>query len=264
MSSESAMDAWREGLPVKPPRPPKPIPTCSRRQYRRLEREDHENPELMATVTVAVVPDDVYEGMAPELVPLARVYVERFQHPVTELPLCLSTDSRRSILAAVYHMRHHNRMRLHLDGERPAESLPGYDLVDSINRLCRLYKEEMLAAAGHRTMAHGVFPIDPRNPSKGWRVQIWDTSKEKRNSIGEVVIGGKLHIAYKPTEEKAWDTLAEWFLKHRGLDVRKYVCHAPGSGIAMLAGLMRRAASGSNDYVEVSVKELYGSDEEWD
>ena len=283
---------------VRPTRTPKPRPqfTCSRpsrEQYRRTEDEDagglaechfgddgevslahyektgevryRPEPELVATVACPVVPDDVYDGVPAEWLEVARHFVERFQHPV-RLPPDTPPDAARSIMAAVYHMRHANRMRLRLPEERPADpSLPGWDLVTAINRLCKLFREEVLARAGHRTMAHGVFPIDKRNPSKGYRTQVWDTSKEKRNSLGEVVIGGKLHICYKKTEEEAWAALAEWFLKKRGLDVRKYLCYHPDSAIAMLASMMKKAAANSNDYVEVDAKELYGSDdEEWD
>lgn len=226
-------------------------------------------PALFATVAVPIVPPDLFDELKlePELVELARPLVDHFQDPVTPrtLPAVLSDRARCAIMACVYHMRHANRMRMRLPAEAPTDPrLPGYDLVESINKLMRLYKEERLARSGHRTAAHGVFPIDPANPSKGWRVQIWDTSKEKKNSLGEVVIGGKLHIAYKKTEQEAWKALAEWFWTNRRVDVKKYLCYRPEAGIAILAGLMGRAAQGHNDYVEVDAKEIYGGDDDWD
>ncbi len=270
------------------------LPPADRLQYRRLEREDaggldavHFNdsgevslkhyertgevrlrpePELAAGVAVPIVPEDVYGGIPEEWLPLARKAVENFQLPVC-LPAHVPTDAARAIMACVYHMRHHNEMPLRLGAEAPTDpTLPGWDLVNSINRLCRLYREETLARAGHRMLAHGVFPIDPQNPSKGYRAQFWDTSKEKKNSIGEVVIGGKHHVCYKKTEEEAWDALAAWFLRHRGIDGRKYLCYHPKSAISLLSKMMRRAAQLANDYVEVDVKELFGGtdEDEWD
>lgn len=280
---------------------PKPRPAAdapARSQYRRTEDEDaggladvhfgpdgevrlahyertgevryRPEPALAATVAAPVVPPDAYAGLDPLLVEVARPLVENFQAPIDPraLPMPLSDDARRAVLTCVYHLRHAHRMPLRLPGERPPDPrLPGWDLAKSIDRLCRLFREEVLARHGHRTLAHGVFPIDPKNPARGYRVQIWDTSKEKRNTRGEVVIGGKLHIAYKRTEEEAWQTLADWFLKHRGIDARKYLCYHPQSAIATLAGLMRKTAQAANEYVEIGVREVRpaaGTTDDWD
>src|SRR3954467_3890091 len=110
-------------LAQAPEKPKRALPTCTRErtQYRRLEDEDaggldavhfddrgevslshydqtgevryRPEPELRATVPIAVVPADVLKDVPDELKSLALEYVGRFQEPVGRLPLCLSHDS---------------------------------------------------------------------------------------------------------------------------------------------------------------------------
>ena len=300
VTAEGVMAGWRDGIREASPKKAKPpsaftcTPVTRRTQYRRTEDEDaggldavHLNdagevdlrhyertgevryspePDLVATVAVPIIPDDLYADMPAEWLETAKAIVGRFQEPV-KLPDSIPPDIARRVLACVYHMRHHNRMRLRLPDERSTDTrLPGYDLVESIKKLVRLYREEILARAGQRTMAHGVFPVyGMRNGERiivSWRVQPWDPNKQIRNSIGEVVFGGKVHHCYAKTEEEAWNKLAEWFLKNRGLNARKYLCYRPDSAIAELAEMMRDASICANEYREVDARVLFGDDDE--
>lgn len=237
-------------------------PVCrktNRRQSRRSDWEDFDEPEFHTTVAMPVVPPDVFADVPAEILPVVRKYAQRFHLPIT-LPEDCSEEVDRHIRRCVYSLRHSNRLRLKMDGDAASREP---DLVEAIKEICKMYVEESLAVRGLRSAAHGISRVDPKDPSRGYRVQTW-------GEIGNSVSGircGHLHIGYVKTEEEAYDKLAEWWLKKRNINIK--VCYPEGTAIGILARCIKDAAINAGNaredavkLAELSVAEVWGDEDE--
>jgi hypothetical protein len=231
-----------------------------RRQSRRSDWEDFHEPEFHTTVSLPIVPPDTFADVPPEILPTVRKYAQRFHLPIT-LPDPCSEEVDRAIRQAVYSLRHANRLRLKMPDDAASREP---DLPEALEQICRAFKEEMLAQRGLRSAAHGISRVDPNDPSRGWRVQVWGDIGGKEVQGIRV---GHIHVGYAKSEIEAHKMMAAWWLKNRRLDIE--VCFSPESAIGILAEMMGNAAINAGNaredaakLAELSVAEVWGDDED--
>lgn len=222
-----------------------------KKQHRRQDWEDHHEPEFFTSVAMPIVPPDVFAGVEKESLSFVRKYASRFHLPI-EIPDGTPKSSIHALKRVVYRLRHANRLPLSMPGDH-------YDLVNmakGIEELCEFYREEMLASKGLRSAAHGISRLDPNDESKGFRVQIWDSTRGP--------IGGHLHVKYTKTKTEAFEVLAAWWLKHRKIDIHRYVCYNPETAIGVIADCHHDAVvnASKEGYCDISVSDIFGDDDD--
>ena len=237
-----------------------------RRQSRRDAWEEQEEPAFYSTVTLPVVPADVFADVPAEILPVVKKYAQRFHRAIT-LPDPCDELTDKHIRRCVYSLRHANRLRIKMKEDAVSRE-PDYP--GSLEGICRAFQEEVLAQRGLRSAAHGISRVDPNDPSKGFRCQAWGEIG------GQTVQGirvGHIHIGYAKSETEAYRLVAAWWLKNRRIDIT--VCFSPDSAIAALASMMRDASINAGNaredaeiakakvqYAEVTPDEIFGDDDD--
>ncbi len=108
--------------------------------------------------------------------------------------------------------RHELRQPLH----HPDDHKKDVNYFDAIMALSIEMQVQILAMSefnGEKDLSHyasGVFQVNPRDASDGYRVQVWDN-----------VIGKKIHVCYADYRWEAEDELRKFWLNRRGVDIAK-------------------------------------------
>lgn len=224
------------GNPQNPP-PKRSHRKSSRKQSRREAWQDSQEPSLSHFALFGETTHDLISELPPYLHEIASHVIANLSKPVS-LPVGVPEDDAREIMSVVYRLRFEARTSLYVEGD-PQK---GRDYVDAISEICKLYREEMLASKGFRSAAHGISKVtNAAGEVTKYRVQSWGDTEATDGSIRT----GHIHVAYCDTIEEAYRKQAEWWLKHRKIDLTRLVPFHPESAIAALAALMRDAAVNS-------------------
>jgi len=143
----------QEPDPLKRPssyRPSRPIP--KRRQYRRRDWEDSEDPQLA-------------EPTAPVI-----------------LPATASDAEARNVKVEVFRARHESKQRLHHADDA---SNPEPDITGNLLRLARDIRDQALNHRGLRTATRKPSRVHPWTPGR-FRVQVWNSETQRNLHLGYV------------------------------------------------------------------------------
>lgn len=231
------------------------VRTPARKQSRRDAWQDSNSPSLARFALFAEDCDDLISGLPSYLQSVARYVIDHLDKPV-KLPPGTKPSDARDVMSVVYRLRFHHRAELRVEGD---PELPR-DYAMSLEEICKLYREEMLAERGFRSAAHGISEMrDASGSVTGYRVQTWGDTTARNGSIRT----GHLHIGYAKTIEDAYRMQAKWWLKERKIDLTKMACYQPDSAIAMLAEAMVAASinAGNDEYWRKTVAEFASKDD---
>ncbi len=226
-----------DDMPVRAPRTAKRAK--GRSQYRRRAWEDHVRPQVFATDLVEP-PTPIPTMAATVELPVGTVLAD-----LTDDELAALVASYRSTRADVYATRYGSLLPLYCAGD----PTPVPDYPDSITRIARTYREEMLATDACRAAAHGVYPVNKDKPGGRWRAQIWIPAQRaspgcpaKPGYHKNLRLNGSTHLM---SESEAWLAVAKYYEEEEGIDVS--VTPPVGSCMAELLGLLREAIYAAGD-----------------
>lgn len=237
------------GQPVKKDRKKSPTKPTTRTQFRCESWQNTNDPSLARFALFAEDVDDLISGLPAYLQEVARHVLDQLEKPVS-LPPNTSAEDARDVMSVVYRLRFAHRAQLYVEGD----PLLPTDYVMSLKEISKLYREEMLAAKGFRSAAHGISEVrDAKGNLTGYRVQAWGDTKTTNGGIRT----GHIHAGYVNTIEEAYDLQAKWWLEKRGVNLSRMLCFEPQSAIAMLAEMMRDASiNAGNDREDEAIKAI--------
>lgn len=245
------------GQPIEAKRRRTTPKKTTRTQNRAPGWQNNQDPTLFVGVLFTEDRDGVIDELPDNLRQIAESAIANLNQPVV-MPSAATESDVKSVMSVVYRLRLEVNSQLYVPGDPQKPR----DYVMSLTEICKLYQEEMLAERGFRSAAHGISEVkDSQGNVTGYRVQAWGDTPAQDGKIRT----GHIHGGYCKTLDEAYKLRAEWWLKHRRIDISKMVCFSPDSAIAILAGMMRDAAINAGkecEWREITAAEIYGDDDD--